>query len=195
MLTLPDYLSARECRAVREAMDGGCPEAAEMLQDDIRLDEDVRRAAHVEVDEATLTAIEARLDGVRPQLEAFFGVRLGAREGASLLRYRTGGFFRRHRDRGHVASWPPAARRLISVVLFLSSSRDNTPAGRFSGGTLDLLDDHGTVVRRVTPAAGTLIAFRSDTLHEVQPVRDGVRETVVDWFYEAGATDGPSGSF
>ena len=39
--------------------------------------------------------------------------------------------------------------------------------------------------RDIHPRAGTLVAFLSSTLHEVTPVTAGVRDTVVDWLYEA----------
>jgi predicted 2-oxoglutarate/Fe(II)-dependent dioxygenase YbiX len=35
----------------------------------------------------------------------------------------------------------------------------------------------------VVPRAGTLVAFPSDTPHEVLPVTGGVRDAIVDWFY------------
>ena len=51
----------------------------------------------------------------------------------------------------------------------------------FTGGTLNLLD--GSSARAIVPQEGTLVAFSADTLHEVAPVVDGTRDTVVDWFY------------
>jgi predicted 2-oxoglutarate/Fe(II)-dependent dioxygenase YbiX len=35
----------------------------------------------------------------------------------------------------------------------------------------------------VQPAAGLLVAFPADALHEVTVVQGGVRDVVVDWFY------------
>jgi predicted 2-oxoglutarate/Fe(II)-dependent dioxygenase YbiX len=55
------------------------------------------------------------------------------------------------------------------------------------GGALRLygLADPGdpAVPFDIVPAAGTLVAFPSDVLHEVLPVTAGVRDAIVDWFY------------
>lgn len=183
-LVLPGFLTEDECRRVTAAMDAGATEAAEVLGETIALDESARRATLIEVDEATLRFIEARLDDVRGHAVRVFGLPLAGREGPSILRYPPGGFFGRHRDRGDVPAWPDAARRRVALVLFLSTSRDADPAGPFSGGVLRLLPDAEFLPPiDVIPTAGTLVAFPATTLHEVTEVRDGVRDTVVDWFY------------
>jgi len=176
-------LDGSHCELVRRAMDAGTPEAAEILEGDFERNEEVRRASHIEVDEGTRALLEQHLDALRPRLTQFFALPLGEREGLSLLRYLPGGLFKRHRDWGNVPSWPDAARRRISVVLFLTTSRDLQQRGTFSGGLLRLFDEEGQVAHDVYPEAGTLVAFRSTTPHEVLPIIDGVRDTVVDWFY------------
>lgn len=183
-LVVPGFLTAGECRRLTVAMDGGVAEAAEMLGETITLDESARRASLVDVDEQTLRFIEERLESARDRAARFFAVPLTGREGPSLLRYPPGGFFARHRDRGDVPAWPDAARRQVALVVFLSSSRDANGSGAFSGGVLRLLPDDGSLPPiDVIPTAGTLVAFPATTLHEVTEVRDGVRDTVVDWFY------------
>jgi predicted 2-oxoglutarate/Fe(II)-dependent dioxygenase YbiX len=166
-------------------MDAGVPDPAEVLDAVIERSDDTRRAVSIEVDEATLHAVETHLDRQREGIARFFGLRLAEREGAGFLRYPEGGFYRPHRDREDVPSWPGAARRLIAVVAFLNGSRDGDVEGEFSGGALRLLPDEGSI--DVQPRTGLLIAFRADLLHEVTAVRDGRRDAVVDWFY--GAVD------
>src|SRR5688572_29520608 len=117
-------------------MDLGEPEAAEVLDRTIELQKDVRRTTHIEVDAATLQRIERALDGQRDHIEQCFGLRLPSREGVSLLRYTAGGFFKPHRDHGYVDAWPDAARRRVSLVLFLCTSREIDACGVFSGGAL-----------------------------------------------------------
>lgn len=163
-------------------MDAGSEEAADVLDTAITTQPDVRRAAHVDLDDDLIEEIEYALEQQRHAIETFFGTPLAEREGPSILRYRDGGFYKRHRDRGEMASWPGAARRHCAVVVFLNSSRTAGDAGAFDGGTLDLHFDEGTV--RVEPEAGMLVAFPADVLHEVKTVRDGVHDTIVDWFYE-----------
>ena len=158
-----------------------------MLDEQIELQDDVRRSSHVEVDEATLRRLDQTLDAHRVRIERFFGLSLPEREGISLLRYAAGGFFKPHRDHGYVDSWPDAARRRVSLVLFLTTSRELDPTGTFSGGVLRLHCDEGPASSQdVHPRAGKLVAFLSSTLHEVTPVTAGVRDTVVDWLYETG---------
>jgi predicted 2-oxoglutarate/Fe(II)-dependent dioxygenase YbiX len=163
-------------------MDAGAPEPAELLGMDVQLDERVRRASLVEVDGETLRFLEGRLDEARDRAARYFGVTLTAREGTSIVRYPAGGFFRPHRDRGDVESWPAASLRRIAVVVFLNSSRDVEAGGDFTGGRLRLFGDEEQTCLDVSPEAGTLVAFPASTLHEVTTIEGGVRDAIVDWY-------------
>jgi predicted 2-oxoglutarate/Fe(II)-dependent dioxygenase YbiX len=182
LFVAPGFFDPQTCRRVRAAMDAGTPEASEVLGDGIALDEEVRRAAHIEIDPAMLETLEARLDAARAEIGRFYGVALTEREGTSLLRYPAGGFYKPHRDYAANAAWPGAARRKIAVVVFLASAREDEPSGPFTGGCLRLLPDDEAAID-VRPREGTLVAFPADTLHEVTPVAAGERDTLVDWFY------------
>lgn len=165
-------------------MDRGPIEAAEVLGSGITTEATVRRASHIEVDDETLAFIEGRLDEVRDTAARFFGVPLTGREGTSVLRYTAGGFFRQHRDRGDVPSWPAAARRRLAVVIFLTTSKESDPSGTFGGGILRLLpDDEADTSIDLHARAGTLVVFPATRLHEVTLVREGVRDAIVDWFF------------
>ena len=165
-------------------MNCGVPEPAEVLREHIEIALRVRHATSIDVDADTLDLVEQRLDGQRAALSTFWAASLGAREGANFLRYDEGGFYRPHRDRAVIASWPDAARRRIAVVVFLNSSREVDGSGTFTGGTLRLFHevDKNQAID-IVPRAGTLIAFRATVLHEVTVVQNGTRDTVVDWFY------------
>jgi predicted 2-oxoglutarate/Fe(II)-dependent dioxygenase YbiX len=187
VFVIDGVLDDQACAQIRTAMDRGVPEAAEVLDREIALQPDVRRSSHIEVDADTLQRLEQTLDDQRARIEQFFGLRLPLREGVSLLRYTAGGFFRPHRDHGYVDSWPDAARRRVSLVLFLCTSREIDARGTFAGGALRVYsDDRHISARDIHPRAGTLVAFLSTALHEVLPVSDGIRDTVVDWCYDAG---------
>jgi predicted 2-oxoglutarate/Fe(II)-dependent dioxygenase YbiX len=171
------------CRRVQAAMDAGVREPTEVLDDEMELREDVRRAAQIEVPPAVFELIDRHLDVQREAIGSFFEWEIVGREGVNLLRYEPGGFYKPHADRADMPAWPPAARRLVTVVLFLESSRDVDPAGGFRGGILRLFpetDDAFPV--EIVPRRGMLVAFPADTVHEVSPVIDGHRDTVVDWF-------------
>ena len=181
----PVYTNARffdleTCRRVRAAMAAGAAEAAAVLTDGIAEDETVRLARLVDVDAAVLADVEARLDDERSAVAGTTRFSLGVREGASFIRYSPGGFYLPHVDRAEDREWPDAAHRRVSVVVFLNDD--------FTGGALHLIDA-GTVV---TPRAGLLVAFDAALLHEVEPVRNGTREVVVDWFLD-GPAEGPTG--
>ena len=167
-------------------MDRGTHEPAEILVGrvppkadppiTIQPDREVRRATSIEVDPETLENVEGRLDAHRDTIAAFFGVTLVGREGVGFLRYGPGGFYRPHRDRADLPSWPGAARRAVAIVIFLNDE--------FTGGTLRVLDDEPI---DVLPRAGSLVAFPATALHEVVPVRTGTRDVIVDWFLDTGA--------
>lgn len=163
-------------------MDDGTPEDAEVLSDGFEVQEDVRRAMQVDIGDAVLAMVDATLDSVRIPIASFYGLVLQSREGASFLRYETGGFYRPHVDRARVPSWPLTERRQITIVLFLESSRDVEPSGGFRGGILRLFPGEGDPLD-VLPTRGTLVAFPADMRHEVTRVTAGRRDTVVDWFY------------
>jgi predicted 2-oxoglutarate/Fe(II)-dependent dioxygenase YbiX len=183
---IPQFLDSGMCRRVRAAMDHGEGEPAEILEDGPALVSGARRASIIDVDPATLAAVEARLDAARDVVSARCGVPLGGREGAGFIRYSDGGFYRPHRDRADDAGWPGAAERRIAVVVFLNAG--------FHGGELVIYPeppDHDGPTR-ITPQPGSLVAFDAARLHEVCPVAGGTRDVIVDWFYNPEALRPPT---
>jgi predicted 2-oxoglutarate/Fe(II)-dependent dioxygenase YbiX len=183
IFTVPDAMDAASCRRVRAAMDAGVPEPAEVLDETITVQEEVRRASQIDVPEMVLEMVEQCLDRMLDAIAAFYRLSLHSREGASFLRYETGGFYKPHVDRARVASWPSTERRQITTVLFLDSSREAEPSGGFSGGLLRVFPNDGDDPIEITPRQGTLVAFPATMRHEVTRVTSGRRDTVVDWFY------------
>ncbi|HLG53937.1 MAG TPA: 2OG-Fe(II) oxygenase [Vicinamibacterales bacterium] len=183
IFTAPDVMDAPTCRRVQGAMDAGVPEPAEVLHDTISVQEEVRRASEIDVPDVVLVMVETCLDRMLDSIAAFYRLSLQSREGPSFLRYETGGFYKPHVDRARVPSWPATARRQVTMVLFLESSRDAEPAGGFSGGLLRLFPDGAGAPIDITPTRGTVVAFPAAMRHEVTPVTSGRRDTVVDWFY------------
>jgi len=181
---LPGAFSQEFCASTREAMDRGAADPAEVLDDAIEHQDHVRRTLSLEVNDATVRMVEDAIESFREPLAARFGMTLGPREGAGFLRYLPGGFYRPHRDRGDLPSWPGAARRQLAVVVFLNSARETGEAEGFGGGVLRLYSDvrDGRTID-VVPRAGTLVAFPATMLHEVTCVEGAIRDAVVDWFY------------
>jgi predicted 2-oxoglutarate/Fe(II)-dependent dioxygenase YbiX len=178
----PGAMDAPSCRRVQAAMDAGTPEQAEVLSDDFEVQEDVRRATQIDIADSVLAMVDAALDAVRAPIASFYQLVLQSREGASFLRYETGGFYRPHVDRAHVPSWPLTERRQVTLVLFLESSREAEPSGGFNGGLLRLFPEEGDPID-VVARQGMLVAFPASMRHEVTRVRSGRRDTIVDWFY------------
>jgi predicted 2-oxoglutarate/Fe(II)-dependent dioxygenase YbiX len=179
VLLAPSSFDAALCAAIRRAMHGGRPETADILEAGFSTNLRARRAECIEVGDAVLQSIEQRLDAMADRVATFFGARLETREGPGLLRYRQGGFYGVHRDHGTGSVWPGAARRRVSIVVFLNTEGAPAESGGFQGGLLRIVDA-GEVVR---PTAGLLVAFPATMRHEVTPVEHGVRDVVVDWWY------------
>lgn len=184
LFTADDALDEATCKRIQRAMDAGSQEPAAVLHDAIDVAVGARRATDIEVADDVIAMVESCLDTHRDAIAAFFGVRLERREGCGFLRYEAGGFYGPHVDRADVPSWPDAARRAITMVVFLNSSSDAAPDGEFAGGCLRLFP-HGLDAKSIDVSArrGTLVAFLASIPHEVTPLTRGRRDTIVDWCY------------
>jgi SM-20-related protein len=146
---------------------------------------EMRATLSVDVPSAVDAALRERFARVRPHLETHFGVTLMACEEPNYLVYGPGAFFRAHQD-SRPGSQSGTAGRIVSAVIFLNRSQ---PAGAadYDGGEFRLFklvadpqwDDVGFVC---DAEPGLLLAFRSDTIHEVTPVTRGRRCTIATWF-------------
>jgi SM-20-related protein len=150
------------------------------------LDEKTRKVFSASVGKATRARVKQLFLDIVPDVETHFGTPLAGCETPGFLVYDTRAFFAPHRDTGPDDP-PDIRRRLISAIVFLNQpSRKGTDEG-YSGGTLRF---HGLLEGPhwaacpfpFEPEPGMLVAFRSDVLHEVQPVTSGRRFTVVTWF-------------
>jgi len=152
--------------------------AIETTNRSVRVDEAIRRSLSVDVPADRDAEIVSYFQSLKPALESRFDVTLSAVEPPHYLIYKPGAFFAPHRDRPGAEN-PELSNRKVSVVLFLNTG--------FEGGALTfygMIDgkdwqDKGFACE---PAPGLVIAFRSDTLHEVTPVTSGERFTIVSWF-------------
>ena len=69
--------------------------------------------------------------------------------------------------------WRISAKRKLTLVLQLS------PSGDYEGGTLEVMP--GAQVLEASRAQGCVTVFPSFTLHQVTPVRSGVRHSLTVW--------------
>jgi SM-20-related protein len=172
--------AAMEARVAREAtvIAGG----------EQRVIRDVRRAGSVAMPEDLAALTRGCFERLRPRLETRFSVQLGECEAPQFLRYERGDGFVAHQDSssrpgddGHLS------RRSVSLVLFVSGRDTGEDGGEHAGGLLTFFDTSPgatweTCRVPIRAAAGTAVAFPSDLVHEVTPVRRGVRLSAVTWF-------------
>jgi SM-20-related protein len=168
------------------------PKAVEELLSDLRassgaaanvygsptaVDSNVRRTTKVDVSPATRELVTTRLVAEREAIAAHFGIALGELDEPQFLRYDVGDFFVAHQDGNTPSIRDATLTRRVSIVVFLNP-------GEYGGGDFVI---HGPYPERTTvvPEAGMLLAFPSETTHEVTAVTRGVRFTVASWFRAA----------
>jgi SM-20-related protein len=144
----------------------------------------VRHATQLAVSDATRRLVDQRLSDLKPALMERFGVALSAHEPLQFLRYETGGFFVAHQDGNTPLTRDRTRDRRISIVIFLNAQTSEPLPGGYTGGELVFHAPYPHVGTRqaVVGAAGSLLAFRSETTHEVTMVTGGERYTIATWF-------------
>jgi predicted 2-oxoglutarate/Fe(II)-dependent dioxygenase YbiX len=127
---------------------------------------------------------------VQPDIERHFSVRLSGCREPGFLVYGPGDFYRPHQDNsGGPGLAAVVAERRISMVVFLDSEAASGRPGSHRGGALtfyELIDEPRLTGRGIPleGEAGLMVAFRSSVVHGVAPVTDGLRCTVVTWFFD-----------
>ena len=144
----------------------------------------VRHATQLAVSDATRRLVDRRLSDLTPALTERFEVALSAHEPPQFLRYETGGFFVAHQDGNTPLTRDRTRDRRISIVIFLNAQTSENLPGDYTGGELVFHAPYPHVDLRhaVVGAPGSLLAFRSETTHEVTMVTGGERYTIATWF-------------
>jgi predicted 2-oxoglutarate/Fe(II)-dependent dioxygenase YbiX len=143
-----------------------------------RLASSARKATQVAVSESARSVVVGLLERLALRIESHFGRPLDGFEEPQFLRYGPGDYFVAHQDGFTPLVHDDSRFRKVSAVIFLSAPET------FSGGSLVLHPPlgHDEPPRSLAPAPGTLVAFPSETTHEVLPITDGERLTVVSWY-------------
>jgi predicted 2-oxoglutarate/Fe(II)-dependent dioxygenase YbiX len=159
----------------------------------LRVDEQVRRAWEIELPDHLHDEVLARLHTLHGLLEQHFSAGLAPCDAVAALRYPRGAFYRTHRDVSQMPDRHGLHRRAVSIVIFVNSGHPHAAAA-FTGGQLWLHDVAGAAggICAITPLAGALVAFRSSQLHEVRPVKAGLRLTLVSWLLASDEPGNPS---
>jgi len=147
------------------------------------IDERVRRTSRVSPTGETVRHVLSRLEECREMGEQHFKIELGKCEEPQFLCYRIGDFFVAHQDgnTGLINLETDRTRR-ISVSIFLNQQSAKRENEKYRGGSLVFSDWRTGARYELFGEAGTLVAFRSETTHEVTPVTYGERYAIVSWY-------------
>lgn len=160
-----------------------------------KLEEEIRKTAIHQLPELLLEGYHLSFAYYQKRIEDYFCAALTTATEVQALEYTKGGFYVKHADDSNelvnsdgetVGFVQVAPERKITTVLFATSHISHGDEGMcFGGGELVfnyLFDAEGNPVR-IRPKAGDMVIFPSNPLfsHEVLPVTEGYRLTLVQW--------------
>jgi SM-20-related protein len=159
------------------------------------VDESIRKTVIHKLSDLHVRMYEENFKAFQPHIERFFNVALTTSTTLQALEYTKGSFYIKHADDSNelvdasgktVGFIQVAPQRKITTVLFTASHQNHTSqAYSFSGGELVfnyLFDNEGKQIK-LYPQAGDMLIFPSNPIysHEVLPIEDGYRLTLVQW--------------
>ena len=170
------------CEAIIAEMKAAAGSAATVYGSTVSgtIDQNVRRTLRVKPSDETIALVMQKLLPLKTEIEKHFDVVLKDCEDPQFLRYREGDFFVAHQDGNTGMLRLETEQRLISIVIFLSRESESPEANAYSGGSLVLSSLRERF--RVSTEPGMLVAFRSETTHEVTPVTHGERFSIASWY-------------
>jgi SM-20-related protein len=176
------FFDQRLCDAIVAEMKAAAGAAATVYGSTVSgtIDETMRRTFRVRPANEIVALVTERLLSCKEAVEKHFGVSLKECEDPQFLRYREGDFFVAHQDGNTGLLRLETEQRLISTVIFLSRESDSPEVGDFCGGSLVFSSLRERFHMPAEP--GTLVAFRSETTHEVTPVTHGERFSIASWY-------------
>jgi SM-20-related protein len=189
LLHVTEFLSDAELAALVEAVRGAPAANANLLgRDGSSVDDSrVRRTSRVEIPEDARALLRERLEELRAPFAEHYRTALAGFEDPQCLRYGPGDHFVAHQDGNTPLVHDDSRHRRVSAVLFLVPRTEEPAEGTYGGGSLLIHAPWPSGERVAAPAdPGGLVAFRSETTHEVTPVTHGERFTIVTWFRGPG---------
>ena len=178
-----DFIQASECASLCHEMHAADTTQAEILKESLHtecLDEKIRQTQYCQISDSAQNSINQRLMNLKPALERHFQTPLADDfEHAKFLKYNKGDFFSPHTDAQY--------QRKINITINLNSAQSATSELGFTGGELrlyGLIQQAGFANKGIAaPAhAGCLIAYPVDIVHEVTPITQGKRLSIVSRF-------------
>jgi SM-20-related protein len=191
VLIVPGFLRPADCAQVidemRAAPQRNAPLSVRGRADDV-VDTRQRRSARADVSSTTAASVVNRFLAIKPEIERFFRSSFADTvEVPKFLIYGPGDFFIPHRDVKDIDEGllpRIITARRINLIVNLNRAAEPPGADEYSGAALTLyglIDEPQwrTYGFSVTTDPGTLVAFRSEVLHEVAPIVDGERYCIV----------------
>lgn len=183
-----NFLTADLCAKLQKEMSKGKFEPGIILGENSEalVEETIRKVSSVDVDRALEENVRHQLIALMPALEDHFKVSLEKCQGPDFLKYGVGSFYLPHTD-GSPGGPSKVAKRRVSAVVFLNAQLKEPTEDTYCGGSLTFYGlmegpQWAKLAFPLEAETGLLVAFRSDVLHEVQPVTHGERFSAVSWY-------------
>src|ERR1700752_377892 len=183
LFLLRNFLDPEACAKLRaELAEAPTTQAPVYIQGtEGTIHEDVRKTTSMHPPEGTFNNIHKLLLEQTSALSQHFSDTLTDCEPPQFLRYQPGDFFVRHQDGNpRQEDHDHLKIRRISIVVLLNGFSAEPQPDCYSGGGLNFYDQ--TKEYGLQGETGLLVAFPSDTFHEVIPVTSGERFTIITWF-------------
>jgi predicted 2-oxoglutarate/Fe(II)-dependent dioxygenase YbiX len=184
LLLVTSFFDPETCRELIAEMRGSpaVPAMTYGQGDAGSINERVRKVESLMLSKETVEHVKRRLIDYRQKVGEHFEISLSGCEEPQFLRYRVGDFFVAHQDgnTGLVQLDTDQSRR-ISISIFLNRESEAPETDCYCGGSLVFSDWRTGSEFRLNGETGTLVAFRSETTHEVVPVTHGERYSIVSW--------------
>jgi len=182
LFVVPEFFEPRLCETILGELKSLAGSAATVYgrSGSGSIEANVRRTLRLEPLDQTVGFVTYRLLTAKDAIEKHFAVTLNECEAPQFLRYRVGDFFVAHQDGNTGMLRLETESRLISTLIFLSRESMWPEADAFCGGSLVFSDLHDRF--HVPAEPGMLVAFRSETTHEITPVTHGERYSIASWY-------------
>lgn len=183
LFLLPNFLDAEACASLKaELAESPTTQAPVYIQGtEGTIHETVRKTTSLHPADETFTRVHQRLLEQTAALSQHFSESLIDCEPPQFLRYEKGDFFVRHQDGNpRQDEFDHLRVRRISIVVFLNGFSAEPQLDSYTGGVLKFYDESKEF--GLQGETGLLVAFTADTFHEVLPVTNGERFTIITWF-------------
>ena len=188
LFVIKDFLEPHTCQEIVAEMRASQADAATVYGRTTSgvVDQGVRQTLRIRPAATTVDLVMQRFLACKQTLEQHFARTLAECEDPQFLRYREGDFFVAHQDGNTGLLRLDTERRLVSLVVFLSRESETPEPDAYCGGSLvftNLRPGPSDLKKFHLPGEpGVLVAFRSETTHEVTPVTHNERYSIVSWF-------------